>query len=86
MIELSTREKREKEKGSFAAVFFSDQQSLDHVFLLTNRWIGLKFGLGVPDILVVDLNGGDRIQRSSRQVPNRSWIWVVFLSIYLLLV
>ncbi|WMV48998.1 hypothetical protein MTR67_042383 [Solanum verrucosum] len=34
-------------------------QPSDRVSRLTNHWIGLKFGLSVPDILSVDLNGGD---------------------------
>ena len=65
MRELSTREKRE-EKGSFVVVFFSDQQCSDHIFYLTNRWIGIKFRLSVSDNLVVYLNGEDRIWRSAR--------------------
>ena len=40
---------------------FSDQSRSACVSRLINRWIGLKFVLSIPDILVVDLNGGDRI-------------------------
>ena len=46
--------------------FLSNQQPSDHVFLLTNYWIGLKFELSVPNILVIDLKGDDRIRRSER--------------------
>ena len=58
--------KREKEKGYFAIVFFSDQQYSNRVSRLTNRWIMQKFGLSDPYILVVDLNVGDIIRRSAR--------------------
>ena len=80
------QEKIEKENCSFVAVFFSDQQRPDRVSRLTNRWIGIKFGLSVPDIFVVDLNVGDHIHRSERSC-SRSWTeagfgWCFFLFIF----
>ena len=57
---LNKREEtRDKKKIYFAAYFLSDQQTSDHVFQLTNRWIEIKFELRIFDILLIDLNGGD---------------------------
>ena len=55
-----------KEKGSFAAFFFSHQQRSDRVFQLNYHWIGLKLVLSVLDILVVYSNGEDQIRMSAR--------------------
>ncbi|XP_015164686.1 sugar transport protein 8-like [Solanum tuberosum] len=55
-------------KEIVAACEQAKQQPSDRVFRLTNCWIGLKFVLSVPDILVVDLNGDDRIRKLERWV------------------